>query len=53
MAYFKRVLAEAPEQSTDEEVQIKSEGSLGHTERELYEATCREGQPLVSKYLPR
>lgn len=50
MAYFERVRAETPEQFIDEEMQMKSEGSgrLGYTETELYEATCREGRPLVS-----
>lgn len=42
-----------PEQFVDEELESESEGSgrLGYTERDIYEATCRKGKPLVTACL--
>ena len=54
MAYFERVRRENPEQFIDEELESMTDGSgrLDYSERELYEATCREGKPLVRNSVP-
>ena len=52
MAYFENMQLENPEDFVDEEVTSSSSsrgsGRLSNTERDVYEATCREGEPLVS-----
>ena len=47
MAYFEKIRTEQPDLFADvEEVEEQTEML---TERQIYEATCREGKPLVSK----
>ena len=50
LAYFERLRTENPSEfvdKEDEEQRTTGSGRLGISETELYEATCREGKPLV------
>lgn len=53
MAYFEKLRTESPEQYADAEDPATMVGSEGDelSETAAYEATCREGQPVVSSHL--
>ena len=53
MAYFEGLRTNDTENFVDAEVTSadKDSGGLEYTERELYEATCREGKTLVRRML--
>ena len=51
MAYFESIRTEHPSEfvdKEDEERRTTGSGRIGVSETEQYEATCREGRPLVS-----
>ena len=48
LAYFDRQKIEKPDEFIDQEVAKYEYDRLDMTEREIYEATCREGKPYVS-----
>ena len=50
LAYFEGLRTNSTDKFTDAETDNDSEE--GYTEREVYEATCREGKPIVSVCLP-
>ena len=48
MAYFNRLKDDKPDDFIDQEIPIYEHDRLEMSEREIYEATCREGRPYVS-----
>ncbi len=53
MAYFNRLKDDKPDEFIDQEIPIYEHDRLEMSEREIYEATCREGRPYVSVWAHR
>ncbi len=51
MAYFNSLKDEKPDNFIDQKIPLNEYDRLEMSEREVYEATCREGRPYVSVWV--